>query len=136
MSGDLSDEEDVCELTKDGRFDDETIEPELIICLPRGSEPAKELVPRATPMDPGAVSAEADTPDPRQHRRVGPLHGAKPKRPMFETPILLIQGHDKLPPKAGKQPVTGHFKDESQTLPTPGHGSPPPRAGTHRPVHG
>ena len=59
MSGDLSHEEDVFEMTKDGRFDDETVELEVFIRLPRGSDPAPELVPRATPMDPGAVSAEA-----------------------------------------------------------------------------
>ena len=79
MSGDLSDEEDVFEMTKDGRFDDETVEPEVIIRLPRGSDLAPELVPRASPMDRGAVSAEANTPDPR------PLNDAKPKKPMFET---------------------------------------------------
>ena len=35
---------------------------EVIIHLPRGSDPAPELAPRATPMDPGAVSEEADMP--------------------------------------------------------------------------
>ena len=44
--------------------DDETVEPEVIIHLPRGSDLAPELVPRATPMDPGTISADADTPDP------------------------------------------------------------------------
>ena len=58
MSGDLSDEEDIFEMTEDGRFDDETAEPEVIIRLPRGRDPTPELVPRAKPMDPG------------QHRRV------------------------------------------------------------------
>ena len=43
MSGDQSDEEDVFELTKEGRFDDETVEPEVIIRLPRGSELVREL---------------------------------------------------------------------------------------------
>ena len=42
-------------------------------------------------MDPEAVNAEVDTPDPRQHRQVGPLNGAKPKQPMFETLTLLIR---------------------------------------------
>ena len=65
MSGNLSDEEDVFEMTKDGRLDDKTVEPEVFIRLPRGSDPAPELVPGATPMDPGAVSAEEDTSDPR-----------------------------------------------------------------------
>ena len=40
MSGDLSDEEDVLELTKDDRFDDETGDPEVIIRRPPGSDPA------------------------------------------------------------------------------------------------
>ena len=35
----------------------------MILHLPHGSDPAPELVLRATPMDPGAVSADADTPD-------------------------------------------------------------------------
>ena len=64
MSGDLSEEEDDFEMTKGGRFDEETVEPEVIIRLPCGSDPAPELVPGATLMDPGAVSAEVDTPDP------------------------------------------------------------------------
>ena len=72
MSGDLSDEEDVLELTKDDRFDDETGDPEVIIRRPPGSDPAPELVPRVIPRHPGAVSAEADTPDPRQHHRIVP----------------------------------------------------------------
>ena len=42
-----------------------TVEPEVIIRLPRGSDPVPELVPRATLMGPGGVCAEADTPDPR-----------------------------------------------------------------------
>ena len=37
---------------KDGLFDDEAAEPEVIIRLPRGSDPPPELVLRATPMDP------------------------------------------------------------------------------------
>ena len=130
MSGDMSDEEEVFEITKDGRFDDETVEPEVIIRLPRDYDLAPELVPRATPMDPGAVSAEADTPDLRQHRRVGPMNGAKPKQPMFETPTLLIPGHDRPLPRAGTQPVTSRFMDEPLTLPTTEHGRPPLRAGT------
>ena len=81
-------------------------------------------------MGPGAVSAEVDTPDPRQHRRVVPLNGAKPKQSMFETPTLLIPGHDTPPQRAGTQLVTNRFMNEPLTLPTPGHGRPPPRAGT------
>ena len=128
MSGDLLDEEDVFEMTKDGRFDDETVEPEVFIRLPRGSDPAP--APKTTPMYPGAVIAEAYTPDPRQHHRIGPMNGAKPKQPMFETPNRLIPRHNRLPPRAGTQLVTDRFMDEPPTLPTPGHGRPPLRAGT------
>ena len=71
-------------------------------------------------MDPGAVSAEADTPDPRQHSRDGPMNDAKPKQPMFEMPTLLIPGHDRPPPRAGTQLVTDWFMDEPPTLPTSG----------------
>ena len=135
MNGDLSDEENVFEMTKDGRFDHEAVEPEVLIRLPHGSDPAPELLPRTKLMDPGTVSAEADTPDPRQHRRVGPLNGAKPKQPMFETPTrnadpLLIPGHDRSPPRVGTQPVTDRFMDELPTLPTMGHGRPPPKVRT------
>ena len=45
---------------------------------PSGSDAAPELVLRDPPMDPGAVKVDADTPDPGQHRRFGPLSGAKP----------------------------------------------------------
>ena len=130
-------------MTKDGRFDDETGEPEVIVCLPhgydetgepevivrlpRGYDPAPELVPRATPMDLGAVTAKADTPYPGQHRRVGPFNGAKPKQ-LFELPTLLIPGHDIPLVRAGTQPVANQFADEPPTLPTPGHHR-PPRAG-------
>ena len=107
------------EMTKDDRFDDETVEPEVIIRLPRGSDPVPELVPRATPRHPGAVCAEADTPDPRQHRRVGPLNDAKPKQPMFETPTLLIPGHDRPPPRAGTQPVTDPANPGALQAPAP-----------------
>ena len=71
-------------------------------------------------MDPGAVSAEADMPEPRQHRRIGPLNGAKLKQPMFETPNLLIPGHDRPPPRVGTQPVTNRFMDEPTDAANPG----------------
>ena len=51
MSQEQSEEENGLMITEDGRFHDETAEPEVIIRLPRGSDPAPELVPRATPMD-------------------------------------------------------------------------------------
>ena len=116
MSGDLPDGEDVFEMTKGGLFDNET-------------------------RDHGAVCAEADTPDPGQHRRVGPRSGAKTPTP----PTLSTPGHDRPPPRAGTQPtlptpghsrplpkaatrpVTARFS-ETPTLPTPGHGKSPPRA--------
>ena len=53
----------------------------MILRLPRGSDPTPELVPRATPMDPGAVSVDADTPDPGQHRRFGLQSCTKPLDP-------------------------------------------------------
>ena len=102
----------------------------MIIRLPRGSDPTAGLVPRATPMDPGAVSVDADTPDPGQHRRVGPLSGAKPKQFMFETPTLPNAGHSRPPPRAGTQSVTGRFAYEMLTRPTPGHSRLPPRTET------
>ena len=46
----------------------------------------------------------------------------------FETPTLPTPGHGSPPPKTGTQPVTDLFM-ETPTLPTPGHSSPPPRAG-------
>ena len=67
-------------------------------------------------MDPEAVRAEADMPDPRQHRRIGPINGAKPKQPMFETPNLLIPGYDRPPMRAGTQLVTDRFMDEPPTV--------------------
>ena len=73
-----SEEENGLVKTEDGRLDDETAEPEVILRLPRGSDLAPELVPRATPMDPGIVSVDAGTPCRfgRQHCRFGPLSGA------------------------------------------------------------
>ena len=129
MSGDLSDEEDVIKMTKDDRFENENVEPEVIVHLPRGSDPAPELVPSATPMEPGAVSVEADTPDPGLHHRVEPLSGAKPKQFMFEMTTLPTPGHGRPPPRAGTLPVADRFI-EMQTVTTPGHGRPPPRVRT------
>ena len=47
-----SEEENGLVITEDGLFDDEAAEPEVIIRLPRGSDPPPELVLQATPMDP------------------------------------------------------------------------------------
>ena len=46
-----------------------------------------------------------------------------------ETPTMPTPGHGSPPPKAGTQQVTDQFA-ETPVMPTPGHGSPPPRAGT------
>ena len=78
MSEEQSEEENGLVTTEDGQFDDKTAEPEVIIRLPHFSA---ELVPRATPMDPGAVNVDADIPGLGQHRRFGPLSGAKPMDP-------------------------------------------------------
>ena len=99
---------------------------EVIIRLPRGSDPAPELVLRAPPMDLGAVSADADTPDPGQHRQFGPLSGAKPKRFMHEIPNLPTPGHR----SAGTQPVTDRLMNEMPTLKTPGPDRSPLSVGT------
>ena len=85
MSKEQSDEDDVFEMTEDDRFSNETVELEVIIRLPHGSDPAPGLVLRATPMDPRVVSADADTLDAGQHRRFGPLNGAKPMDPIRDS---------------------------------------------------
>ena len=105
----------------------------MIIRLPCGSDSVPELVPRATPMDPGTVSADTDTPDPGQHRRFGPLSGAKTKRSMYEMPTMPTPGHSRRPLRTGIRPVTDRCMHELLTLPTPGHSRPPLRIGT-RPV--
>ena len=125
MSQEQSEEENGLVTTEDGQFDGETAEPEVIISLPRGSDLAPELVMQATPMGP-----DADTPDPGQHRRFGPLSGAKPKRFMDERPTLSTPGHSRPPPSTGTQPVTDQFMYELLTLPALGHGRPPPSTGT------
>ena len=130
MSEEQSVKENGLVTTEECRFDDETAEPEVILCLPRGSDPALELVLRATPMDLGAVSADADTPDPGQHRRFGPLSGAKPKCSMYEMPTLPTPGHSRPPLSTRTQQVTNQFMYEMPTLQTPGHGRPPLRTGT------
>ena len=117
MNKELSDEEVVFEMTKDGWFDDETGEPEVIIRLSRGSDLAPGLVPQATPWDPGAGSADAATPDPEQHRRVVHLSGVKPKQSMFKMPTLATPGHST--PRTETQPVINRFMYELPTLPTP-----------------
>ena len=131
MSQEQSEEENGLVTTEDGQFDGETAEPEVIIRLPRGSDPTPELVMRATPMSPGTVSADAGTPGLGQHRRFGPLSSAKPKRSMEEMLTLPTPGHDRPLPNTGTQPVTDRFMYEMPTLPTPGHSRPPPMTETH-----
>ena len=130
MSEEQSEDENGLVTTEGGQLDDKTAEPEVILHLPRGSDPAPELVQRATPMDPGAVSADVDTPDPGQHRPFEPLSGAKPKPSIYEMPTLPIPGYGRPPPSTGTQPVTDRFMYEMPTLQTPGHGRWLPRTGT------
>ena len=49
---------------------------------------------------------------------------------MFESPTMLIPGHDSLPPRAGTQLVTDRFMDETPTLLILGYDKPPPKTGT------
>ena len=86
MSREQSDGEDSVVETEDGPVDDGTAETEANIRLPRGSDPGPELVPKDILIVTGDVHAEADTPDPRQPRQLGPLDGSKPKRPTYEIP--------------------------------------------------
>ena len=57
-----------------------TAETEVNFRLPRASDPGPDLVPKDIPIVPGAVGAEADTPDPGQPRRLG-----APRRGQTET---------------------------------------------------
>ena len=61
MSQEQSEEEKGLVTTEDGRFDGETAEPEVIICLPRHSDPAPELVTQATTMGQETVSTDAES---------------------------------------------------------------------------
>ena len=45
----------------------------------------------------------------------------------METPSVPTPGHGSLPPRAGTQPATVRF-GKTSTMPTPGRGSPPPQA--------
>ena len=86
MSREQSDREDSAVETEDGPVDDGTVETEVNFCLPRGSDPGPELVQKDIPIVTGAVDAEADTSDPGQPHRLGPLGGAKPKRCTYDPP--------------------------------------------------
>ena len=101
-SQEQSEEENGLVITEDGRFDDEPAE--VIIRLPRGSDPAPELVPRTAPMDTGTVSMDADTPDPGQHRRFGPLSGANRNSPCMKCRPCQPRGI------AGLRPGQGHSR--------------------------
>ena len=80
MSREQSDGEDGVVETEDCQVDNGTAETEVNFRLPRGSDPGLELVPKDIPIVPGAVVAEADTPDPGQPRRLG-----APSRGQTET---------------------------------------------------
>ena len=88
--------------------------------LPRGSDPGPELVPKDISVVTGAVGAEADTPDPGQSRRLGPLGGAKPKRCTHELPTQRTPGPGWSLPGTGTQPVINRFSYEMPIPPTPG----------------
>ena len=70
-----SDEEDGVVETENGQVDDVTAETEVNFRRPLGFDLGLELVPKDIPIIPGAVGAEADTPDSGQQRRIGPLAG-------------------------------------------------------------
>ena len=78
--------------------DDETAEIEVEFRLPRGSDPGTDRMPKDIPVVTGAVGTEADTHDLEQTRRLGPLSGAKRKRPRFELPIQQTLGPHRPPP--------------------------------------
>ena len=113
--------------TEDGPVDDGTAETEVNFRLPRVSDPGPDLVPKDIPIVTGAVGAEADTPDPGQPRRRGPLGGAKPKRPTD-------------PANSGTRQVAAGYREtagdrlvciyEMLTPPTPGPGRLLPGTGT------
>ena len=134
MSREQSDEEDCVVETEDGQVDDGTAETEVNFRLPRGSDPGPELIPKDIPIVPGAVGAEADTPDLGQQRRLGPPGGAKPKGCRYELPTQQTPGPGRSLPSTGTQPVTNRFAYELPTLPTSGHGRLLPRTRT-QPEH-
>ena len=108
--------------TGDGPVDDGTAETEVNFRLPRGSDPGPDRVPKHIPIVTGAVGAETVTPDPAQTRRLGPMGGAKPKRPKYELSIRPTPGPGRLVSGSGIQPVTDRFAFEmpNPTYPGPG----------------
>ena len=134
MSREQSNAEDSVVGTEVVLVDDETAETEVEFCQPRGSDPGPDRMPEDIPVVTGAVGAEVDMRDPGQTGRLGPLSGAKPKRPRFELPIRQTPGPCRSPPGAGTQPVkpvTDRFAFEIPTPTYPGPGRQPPGAGTH-----
>ena len=91
--------------TEDGQVHDGTAETEVNFRLPCGSDPRPELVLKDIPIVPGAVGVEADTTDPGQPRRLGPLGGAKPKRCTYELPTQRTPGPGRSLPGTGTQPL-------------------------------
>ena len=55
MNREQSDGEDGVAETEDGQVDGETVEAEVNFCLPHGSDPRPELMPKDIPIVPGAV---------------------------------------------------------------------------------
>ena len=133
MSREQSDGEDSLVETEVVPVDDETTETEVEFRQPRATDPVLDQMPKDIPVVTGAVGAEADTSDPGQTRRLGPLSGAKPKRPRFELPIQQTPGSRRPPPDTGTQPVklvTDRFTFEMPTPTYPGPDRQPPGAGT------
>ena len=125
MSLEQSDGEDSMVETEVVPVDDKTAEIEVEFRPPRGSDPGPYQMPKDIPVITGAIGAEADMHDPGQTRRLGPLGGAKPKRPRFELPIQQTPGLLRLLPGAGTQPVKPvtdllAFKMPTPTYPGPG----------------
>ena len=81
-------------VTEDDRSADETADSEVDIHLPHGPDLNLGLVPQTAQMDLETVGADAATPDPGLHRRLGPI---------YELPTPM---HSRLPPMTGRQPVT------------------------------
>ena len=79
---------------------------------------------------PIVTGAVGDTPDPGQPRRLRPLGGVKPKRPMYELPTPPTLSPGQSLPGAGTQPVTDRFAFERPTPTYPAPGRPLPGAGT------
>ena len=126
MSREQSDGDDSVVETEGGPVDDGTAETEVNFRLPRGSDPGPEGVPKDIPFITGAFGAEADTPDPGEPRRLGPLAGRNRNGPRLTCRPPTYSAPSRPLPGAGTQPVTDRFTYELLTLPTSGQGRLPP----------